>query len=248
MAKVAVQLFTLRDQLQNDFLGTLEQVSKIGYSAVELFGMDGGLSPVQLGRELANLGLTPVSRHVGLDLLEGDLNAVVQQAKEIGYSYVMCPFLPPDRRGSGENFTKLVDTLNRAGKACADAGLQFGYHNHDFEFQKDGDTYLLDKLFAQTDADKVQAELDLYWIHRAGENPVSYIRKYAGRCDLLHFKDAAKEDGSFAEVGQGVLDWNEIVDAAKSAGAKWYIVEQDVCKGNPLDSIRTSLSFVSQYV
>lgn len=248
MAKIAVQLFTLREQLQADFLGTLEKVSKIGYEAVELFGMDGGLSPKELHTGLKDLGLTPVSRHVGLDLLEGDLDSVIEEAKEIGYSYVMCPFLPPERRGFGSQFDKLCDTLNTVGEACAKAGLQFGYHNHDFEFEKQGESYLFDTLFARTDALKVQAELDLYWIHRAGEDPISYIKKYAGRCDLVHFKDASKEDGSFAEVGQGVLDWSGIVDAAKAAGVKWYIVEQDVCAGNPLDSIQTSLSFVSKFV
>ncbi|GMA51974.1 hypothetical protein GCM10025857_33310 [Alicyclobacillus contaminans] len=122
--------------------------------------------------------------------------------------------------------------------------MQLAYHNHDFEFARLGETVALDRLLTRTRPDRVQAELDLFWIHQAGCNPVDYIQRYAGRLHLLHVKDVHASDGSFAEVGQGVLPWRELLSTARAAGVRWYIVEQDVCPRDPIASIEASLTFL----
>ncbi|GEO24273.1 sugar phosphate isomerase [Alicyclobacillus acidoterrestris] len=247
VANLALQLYTLRDLLEKDFAGTLRKVADIGYQAVELHTY-GGFTPVQLRNLLDDLGLQAVSAHVALARIESELGNVVEEAKTIGFQYIVVPWLPPERRQTKEDYEKLIATLAHAGDELAQAGLQLVYHNHDFEFTKFDGEFMLDTLFAKTDAKRVQAELDLYWIHRAGADPVAYINKYAGRLDLLHMKDASAADGSFAEVGQGVLDWDKIIAAAKDAGVKWYIVEQDVCKTDALACIQTSFAFLQHRV
>lgn len=247
MANIAVQLYTLRELLEQDFAGTLRKVAGAGYKAVELHTY-GGLTPQALRSLLDELGLQAISAHVALDRIEHELDAVIEEAKAIGFGYIVCPWLPPERRQTKEDYTALTAVLAAASKKVAEAGLVLAYHNHDFEFAQYDGTFALDALFANTDPELVQAELDLYWIHRAGQDPVAYVNKYAGRLDLLHMKDASKDDGSFAEVGQGVLDWENIIPAAKDAGVKWYIVEQDVCKGDPLECIQTSLNFLKDRV
>lgn len=240
MANIAIQLYTLRDLLDQDFAGTLRKVSEIGYSAVELHTY-GGLSPEQLRALLDELNLQAVSSHVALTRIETELEAVIAEAQTIGFHYVVCPWLPEERRNE---YSQLANTLSEAGKRCAEAGLQLAYHNHDFELLSSEATLPLDALFQATDAKQVQAELDLYWVHRAGQDPVTYVNRYAGRLDLLHMKDVSSADGSFETVGQGILDWPQIIAAAKAVGVKWYIVEQDVCVGDPLESIAASLAFL----
>ncbi|GMA59778.1 sugar phosphate isomerase/epimerase [Alicyclobacillus fastidiosus] len=247
MANIAVQLYTLRELLEQDFAGTLRKVAGAGYQAVELHTY-GGLTPQALRSLLDELGFQAVSAHVALARIENELDVVIEEAKTIGFGYIVCPWLPPERRQTKEDFEALTAVLAQASKKVAEAGLVLAYHNHDFEFERFDGMFVLDLLYANTDPSLVQAELDLYWIHRAGQDPVEYVNKYAGRLDLLHMKDASKDDGSFAEVGQGVLDWEKIIPSAKDAGVKWYIVEQDVCKGDPLESIQTSLAFLKDRV
>ncbi|MFD1676983.1 sugar phosphate isomerase/epimerase family protein [Alicyclobacillus fodiniaquatilis] len=245
MPEIGLQLYTLRELMEQDFIGTLKKVAKIGYQAVE-FHHFGGMTAKELRGVVDDLGLKPLSSHVALDRLEHELEQVISESVELGLEYVVCPWLPESRRETPEAIASLASVLEKIGARCQEAGLQFAYHNHDFEFAKVGDEFALDVLFANTSANHVQAELDLYWIKRAGQDPVAYIQKYKNRCDLLHVKDMSAKDGSFDTVGQGVLPWPDIFAAAEQAGAKWYIVEQDVCPGDPLESIQTSLQFLLQ--
>lgn len=243
MENIALQLYTLRAMVEEDFAGTLKQVAEIGYKAVELYTY-GGMQSHEVRALLDELGLEAVAAHTALVRLENELESVINEAKTIGFRYIVCPSVPPDRRRGQADYMRFARVLEDVGAKCAAAGLQLVYHNHDFEFARFDGVFALDHLFAETNAKHVQTELDLYWIHYAGQDPVEYIQKYAGRGDLLHVKDVSKVDGSFAEVGQGTLDWSEILAAAKSAGVKWYIVEQDDCPGDPLECIKTSLEFL----
>ncbi len=238
---VALQMYTLRDAAARDFVGTLRQVAEIGYAGVEFAGT-GGLSADDLRRLLVDLNLRVAGSHTGLPELETNLNAALDYNQALGNEFVVCPWLPQERRGSADAYRALGEVLNRAGAACKARGMQLCYHNHDFEFQQFEGQYGLDILYAATDPELVQAELDTYWIKKGGTDPAAYIRQYAGRCPLIHLKDiAADEGGSFAEVGEGTQDWPAIFSASETAGARWYIVEQDSCPRPPLESIAISL-------
>lgn len=241
MIPIAVQLYTVRDLLNVDVVGTLKRVRAAGYTLVELAGL-GPYTPKELQRILADAGLTPVAKHTPIDRLEGDINAVIESAGELGVKHVVCPWLPDERRGSEAAWKACAASLNRAGQATLAHGIQLSYHNHSFEFVHVGRGYAFDLLFAEMDPKYVKSELDTYWVRHGGEDPVAYINRLSGRVPLLHLKDMARDEKrSFAEVGTGLLDFPTIFRAAQAAGTEYGIVEQDTCPGDPIDSITTSL-------
>jgi sugar phosphate isomerase/epimerase len=239
---LALQLYTVRDDQAADFEGTLRKVAGIGYRAVEMNGY-GGMSAADLKALMSDIGLQPVSTHIALNLLENDAEAALTYARDLGCAYAVCPFLPRERRGDAASYRALGQVLSMAGRKARDLGLGFAYHNHDFEFERLDGQYALDILFGATDPDLVGSEFDVYWAQYAGVNPAEYIRKLGRRCTLVHLKDmAADADRSFAEVGEGTLDFGAIIAAAEDAGAQWYIVEQDRSYHRPaLDAVRLSL-------
>src|SRR5688500_13260887 len=187
---IAVQMYTLRNETERDFAGTLKKVAEIGYTGVEFAGTH-GFTAGELFRVLDGLGLCPAGSHCSLNALEKDLNAVLDFNQEIGNEFVVCPWLPEDRRRSADDYRALGEVLNRVGAACRERGLQLCYHNHDFEFQRFDGRFGLDILYSATDPALVKAELDTFWIKKAGEDPAAYIRKYSGRAPLIHLKAMA---------------------------------------------------------
>lgn len=239
MPRVALQLYTVREDLHRDFAGTLRAVAAIGYPAVQLAGY-GGLSAGDLKRLLRATGLAVAGSHVGLERLEEHLDDEIAYNLEIENRDLIVPYLPESRRQTLEDYRRVADLLNRLGARCQARGARLSYHNHAFEFQRFDGRPALDLLLEWTDPALVFFEPDVYWIARAGEDPVAYLRRYAGRCPLVHLKDMAP-DGSFAEVGEGTLDFPAIFTAAEAGGTEWYVVEQDRCARPPLESVRLSL-------
>ncbi len=239
---LALQLYTVRDELARDFAGTMRSVADIGYRAVELAG-NGGLSAAELKALLSDIGLQAISTHISLDLLENDAEAAMTYAREVGCTYAVCPYLPAERRGDAAAYRALAQILTRAGAMARDHGLTFAYHNHNFEFEIVDGRYALDVLLEASDPALVGSEFDVYWAAYAGVDPADYIRKLGRRCPLVHLKDMADNaDRSFAEVGEGTLDFDAIVSAAQEAGTQWYIVEQDRSYNrSPLEAARLSL-------
>lgn len=238
---IALQLYTVRDDTARDFPGTLKQVAQLGYSGVELAGT-GGYSAKELRAMLEDLGLKVAGSHVGIEALETDLTAALDYNEELGNRHVVCPYLGQDRRRSAEDWQAAARLFERVALACRDRGMTFAYHNHSFEFERFGDRTGMDILLETADPELVRIELDLYWVRHGGEDPAAYLRKLGRRVVLVHLKDmAADEQRSFAEVGEGVLDWPEIFRACEETDAQWYIVEQDVCARPPLESAAISL-------
>ena len=237
---VALQMYSLRDLTAEDFVGTMRSVAEIGYAGVELAGY-GGLSAPDMKALLEELGLKPAGSHVGLDLLEKEMESVIEYSLGIGNPYVVCPSLPRDRRQDEASLRATAQSLNRIGAACKERGLQFCYHNHAFEFQTFDGKCILDILLESTGPELVQLEVDTYWVQFAGLDPADLIARQSERVTLVHLKDMDAQDRSFAEVGEGTLDWKAIFAASEGAGAEWYIVEQDRCKRPPLESVRLSL-------
>ena len=253
-SKIGLQLYTLRTDLSKDLEGTLKKVAAIGYKEVELFGYnDGkffGKTPKEFKSLLSGLGLTAVSGHYGAGVeraetkgtLSNDWERAVNDAAELGQKYVACAYLTPNERKSIEDYKKYVDLFNKAGEVAKKAGLQFAYHNHDFEFKQLDGELGYDYIAGKTDPTLVKLELDLYWVVKAGLDPVELFKKYPGRFPLWHVKDMDKGDQSFAAVGTGAVDFEHIFASRKLAGLQHFFVEQDVTKEPVFEAIATSYS------
>lgn len=232
LGKIGVQLYTVRDLMKQDFSGTLEKVAKIGYKEVEFAGYFDN-QPKDVRKLLDGLGLTAPAVHVGIDLLRDKLDAALETAKIIGHKYIVCPWLAPADR-TLEKYQEHAALFNKVGEACQKAGLQFAYHNHDFEFEVHDGKIPYDLLLAETDPKLVEMELDLFWIRKGGQDPLAYFEKHPGRFSLCHVKDMT-EDEKMVEVGTGKIDFAQIFSHSKHAGLKHYFVEHD----NPGDALQS---------
>lgn len=238
--KIGVQLYTLRSLLEVDLWGTLERLSKAGFKNVELAGLY-DKSPQEWAQKLSDLGLQVSSSHTGVTEVEENLDGVVEVAKALGYSYIVCPWVPAEAYAGG--WTALGKRLDQAGLRLADHELQFGYHNHSFEMVKVGLQTGLEQLFSASSGANVIAEIDCYWIHHGNGDPAAYIQNLAGRIPLVHFKDMAPE-GHFTEVGDGVLDWDDIIESCQMAGVQHAIIENDSPRIDPMESVLKSREFL----
>jgi sugar phosphate isomerase/epimerase len=245
LGKIGLQLYTLRNEMGKDLPGTLAQVAGIGYKEVEFAGYF-NRPPQEIRALLDKHGLTAPSAHVPLNAVEKEMDKTIEAAKVVGHRYLVCPFLMPNDRRTIDDYKRHAATFNRAGEACKKAGIQFAYHNHDFEFMPLGGQMPFDVLLAATDAKLVQIELDLYWIVKAGQDPLAYFAKHPGRFPLVHVKDMADTpQKNFTEVGRGTIDFKKIFARAGQAGIKHYFVEQDQSPA-PAESIKTSFAYLSK--
>jgi sugar phosphate isomerase/epimerase len=244
---VGLQLYSVRDQLKEDFQGTVRAVAQMGYAGVELAGY-GGLNAKELRALLDGLGLQVAGDHVGFDRLEHQMDDVIVFSKELGTTYVVCPAVPAARRQDAAGWKQLAGTLNEIGKKCVDQGLQFCYHNHNFEFASVDGSNGFTLLYANSDPRYVKMELDMYWAQKGGDNPAAILQRYPGRCPIVHLKDMTGDaEQTFAEVGEGVLNFQQVFAAAATGGVAWYVVEQDRCRRPPLESVQLSLQHLREW-
>ncbi len=237
--QIALQLYTVRDQARLDFPATLAEVARIGYRAVELAGYH-GLSVQALRSELDDNRLQAVAAHVSYNELETRAAEALDELGELGCRFAVLPSLPRHLH-TADAAADVARTLNAWGAVCSGAGIRFAFHNHAFEIETrapTGETFL-DRLAASTDAALVSFELDVYWAHAGGADPVEVLALYAGRIPLLHIKDMTR-DGADAPFGEGILPWPELLAAARRAGVEWYVIEQDDPE-DPLRDAETSL-------
>jgi sugar phosphate isomerase/epimerase len=239
---IAAQLYTVRDQIKDPSRvgGVLGRLREIGYSAVEVAGL-GPISSERFSQELARAELTACAAHAPLERLTGDLAAVAGECREWGCRFVVVPALPNEYR-SGTGLRRFARVAGDIARDLQPFGLKLAYHNHSFELERwDGQTWL-EGLFAATPAETLQAELDTYWLQYGGANPVEWILRLTNRAPLVHLKDMAVVGGKtvMAEVGEGNLDWARILDACRTAGTEWLVVEQDECRRDPMESLAIS--------
>jgi len=256
---IGLQLYTVRDALAQDLPGTLELVSDAGYAFVELAGYtDGkfyGYAPTEFKRLVSNMGLEIVSSHTQVEARGITLENAKRMAEdhaEVGAKYCIQPWVVEQERKSLDRYRRLVAIWNQVGRIMKESGVQFGYHNHNFEFDTvEGKVPYYDVLLAELDASLVTMELDLFWAIKAGQDPVAMFDKFPGRFQLFHMKDMytagektfVPSSQDFAPVGAGIMDFKRIVAARDTAGLKYMIVEQDIAKdGNTLDAIKTSIT------
>lgn len=246
---LGIQLYSVREDMERDFEGTLKKVKEMGFDGVEFAGLF-NRDPADIKTMLDAIGLTGISAHVPLDVLLADPKKVVGDYQTVGCRYIAVPWLEESRRPGHEGYEQTLADIHRVGEACKEQGITLLYHNHDFEFAKEGDDYALDLMYEAIPADLLQTELDTCWVNVAGEDPVMYIRKYAGRAPVVHLKDfvmpgrkptqlyeligvATDEPQEESDVfdfrpnGYGVQNFPAILEAAADAGTQWVIVEQD---------------------
>jgi sugar phosphate isomerase/epimerase len=241
---IAVQMYTLREESEKDFAGTLKKVAELGFEGVEFAGY-GGLTLSEVKVLLDELGLQAVSSHVPLEELEENLLQVIKNQKILGSKYIVCPYLLPDRR-SEEDYQALISLLDQVGEQCRSEGITLLYHNHDFELERLSDGRMaLETIFDETKTDNVATELDIYWLTKAGENPVAWMNRYQQRIPLVHLKDMTKdEEKFFAELGTGGVDIEAVLNLGKKAGVKWWVIEQDFTRRPPFESIEISINYL----
>ncbi|MDQ0482471.1 sugar phosphate isomerase/epimerase family protein [Guptibacillus hwajinpoensis] len=240
---VAVQMYTLREECEKDFVGTLEKVAEIGYQGVEFAGYY-GMPAKDLKKVIDQLGLKAVSSHIPLDSLQEDLLSVIEYQREIGSNKIVCPFIAPEQR-TEEGYSELIRSLNDIGQECSKEGITLSYHNHDFELERlrNGKT-ALETILDETNPEWVKAEFDIYWLTRAGEDPVEWMRRYQDRTPLVHLKDMTMGgEKVFAELGTGGVDLNAVLNQENASNVEWWIVEQDRCNRSPLESIEISMNY-----
>lgn len=245
--KIALQLYSVRDDMEQDFYGTLKKVKEMGYSGVEFAGLFGH-SPEEVKAMCEELGLVPLSAHVPLQDLREDPDGAIATYKAIGCKYIVVPYLTPEYRPGKPGFQTVIDSVKMLGEKMAAADMVLQYHNHDFEFVKLEGKYALDILYSEAGPELLQTQIDTCWVNVGGEDPAQYLTKYAGRIPTVHLKDfnGGKSENMYALIGiddnkkseevsafelrplgKGVQDFPAIIAAADAGGAQWYIVEQD---------------------
>jgi sugar phosphate isomerase/epimerase len=237
--KIGLQLYTLRDIIAKDVPGVLGQISKAGYGELEMFGLAAGNTffghPVKKITELLkeNNLTSPSGHYMPEDFLfkngnGDDVKNLCDVAHELGNQYIIIPWMSEEKRKNIDQYKVLAERLNKAGEIVKKANLQLAYHNHDFEFADFNGEHGYDILLNKTDSDLVKMEMDLYWVVRAGYDPIALFKSNPGRFHLWHVKDMSKTDKTEnTEICNGVLDFKNIFKSAKLAGVKHFIVEQD---------------------
>lgn len=243
---VALQLYSVRDDMEKDFAGTLQKVKSFGYEGVEFAGLF-GRSAAEVKKMCADAGLVPISAHVSFDQMVQD-NDLLKVYRDIGCKFVAIPSMSRESVPGTAKFAADIENMKLLGKKAKELGMQLCYHNHDFELRKYDGRYQLDHIFSDVPADLLQTEIDTCWVNVGGEDPAAYLRKYAGRAPIVHLKDFAgkkcenmyaligvdegrKKEASgefqYRPLGHGLQNVPSLLAAAKDAGAKWVVVEQD---------------------
>jgi len=244
-SRLAAQLFTLREYTQTptDIAKTLARVKKLGYDAVQCSAL-GPIDPLELAKLLKNEGLTCCATHVGLDRLKNESARVIEEHRLWGCRYTAIGgFFKQDGKFGASDWTNFCADYNAVAKKFDGSGLSIGYHNHSHELAKFDGRTALDILFERLDR-SVWMEVDTYWITHGGGDPAAWVRRAKGRIPCVHLKDMGIHPDRtqfMAEVGEGNLNWPEILKACREAGVEWYIVEQDTCYRDPFESLGISL-------
>lgn len=260
---IGLQLYTVRDAMQADPAGTIAKVAQVGYNSVEgatytgtqkFYGMDAKAFAALLKQN--NLIIPSAHYRLGEEKTNGadtkgtmlhEWDKAVEDAAAVGIKYMVCAYLSAEERGGLDHYKQLAVEFNKAAETCKKAGIQFCYHNHDFEFDAQDGQLPYDILLNETDKNLVKMELDLYWVTKAKHDPIALFNQHPGRFPLWHVKDMDNTpEHAFAEVGSGIIDFKKIFKEADKAGLKYFFVEQDKCPGSPFDSITKSYNYIKK--
>jgi len=257
---IGLQLYTIRDAMASDALGSLKRVAEIGYKYIELAGYADrkfyGYEPAEFKKLVNEMGMEILSSHTQVEA-EGitldNAKFMAEDHAKLGVKYCLQPWVVPEARNTISGYQKMCADWNKVGGIMKENGIQFGYHNHNFEFANvEGKVPFYDVFMVELDKELVTMELDLFWTTKAGQNPVEIFNKFPGRFQLFHMKDMWTNEPAFfttdgvkdfAPVGAGVLNFKPILDARETAGMKYLVVEQDQSRdGDPFADIAISIN------
>jgi len=242
LARIGLQLYTVRDLMAKDVEGTLAAVAGAGYTEVEFAGYF-DKSPAVIRAMLDRHGLTAPAVHSG-SIASDDWAKALDAANVVGHTYIVVPWIPEERRKTLDDWKRVAADFNRVAATAQAAGVQFAYHNHDFEFPLVEGRVPYDVLLAETDPKLVQLEIDLYWITKGGQDSLAYFARWPGRVPLVHVKDSmGPPDHRMVDVGSGTIDWKRIFARSQQAGIQHYFVEHDQ-PADPLASIKASCDYL----
>ena len=240
---VGLQLYTLRNECEKDFFETLVRVEAIGYEGVELAGLHGH-KPQEVKSKLDELGLSVIAHHVPIERIENELEAVIEEQKVLGNTRIVCPWLPPERR-STEDYKKVAEIMKYAALVCSKQGMEIAYHHHDFELGRSIEGSDLYRILDAHDA--IQAEFDIYWLNQVGHDPVEWMQKFAGRTPIIHLKDRSDDEREATVIlGTGNIAIEEVIEQGQACGVQWWVVEQDDCDFDPIESVTQSYKYLRE--
>ncbi len=250
---IALQLYSLRDDIKKDYASTITKVGEMGYTAIEAAGYnDGkfyGKAPEEFKADIEKAGMKVLSSHTNRALSDEEITSknfadalvwwdkCIIDHKNAGMKYVVVPSMPTPKTLT--DLQTYCEYYNEIGKKCKEQGLSFGYHNHAFEFVKIEDKVMYDYMIENTNPDYVFFQMDVYWVVRGQQSPVEYFEKYPGRFHTLHIKD-------HKELGQsGMVGFDAIFNNIEKAGAKQVIVEVESYNYTPFESVQKSLDYLN---
>lgn len=248
--EIGLQLYSVREQMSENPMMTLNAISEIGYTQIETAEYSEGKfyqkSPAEFKKMTDDLGLQIVSSHIPIEELYKNAEHTIETVVNTDQSYLVLPWLDQEQRNSIEKYQAHIALMNRVGELCQSADITFCYHNHDFEFWPLEGQTPIDLILKETDADKVKIELDIYWISKVGKDPIKFIRDNPGRCPLWHLKDMdTSKEKNITEVGNGIIDFKSILAEAETAQLTDFFIEQDHSI-NTMESIKKSYDYVNQ--
>lgn len=248
--QVAAQLFTIREALKTpkDIAASMKRIAAIGYKAVQVSGM-GPIPEAELVKILAGEGLTCCATHEG-NILDAP-QAVVDRLSKLNCKYTAVPSPGKLPLQTDVDLRHFISKINEAGRVLREGGKVLTYHNHHVEFKRIGGMLILEAIYSGTDPKDLGGEIDTYWVQYGGGDPAAWCRRLKGRLPLLHMKDyriTADNKPDFAEIGHGNLDWKSIIREADAAGCEWYMVEQDMCPGDPFVSLKHSFDYIKEHL
>nr|WKN35252.1 sugar phosphate isomerase/epimerase [Tunicatimonas sp. TK19036] len=264
VSPIGIQLYSVRDIIENDLQGTLQQLANMGYKEIEAYpGQQGGqyfgMEPEAFSSMLKDMGMTLVSSHVSSGSPNGSADSwrqatllskfdeLLEQAAKTGQTYLTCSWMDESLRKTPDDLKSTADLFNQVGEKCKDAGLTFAYHNHWFEYEKVGDTMIYDFMLDNTDPELVQWELDMFWVVAGGQDPVAYLQKYPNRFPLGHVKDMDKQNHERnIELGKGAIDYSNILKVAKENGMKHFLIEQETYSNSSIESVKEDYQYLSE--
>ena len=249
LSKFGLQLYSVKEEMAKDAAGTMRKLAAFGYKQFE--GFDGGkgilwgMSPAECNDLMREIGVDFISSHANVFK---DLDTQAEQAAEVGMKYLICPYIGAQK--SVDEWKKVADRFNDAGKTLKSHGLKFAYHNHDYTFKMLDGQLPQDILMANTDPELVDFELDMYWAFVAGYDPLEYISRFPGRYKLCHIKDAEAEGNAHDRgvlLGTGEMPYADIIKKSKKYGMEYFVVEQERFVGtNPLEAAEKNAAYLTK--
>jgi len=242
--KIGVQVYSVRNALQKDFAGSMKKIADMGYTYIEGYNMDlegklFGMAPAEYKKIVTDLGMELLSMHATY-LTPEQAPKVIAASQQAGLKYLIMPFLAENLR---HDYSRIAENLNRVGELFKGTGIKFGYHNHNFEFIPEGGKIPLEILLSETQPDLVTFEADLYWVVKAGADPITLVNKFPGRFSLLHVKDANQKLDQ-TTVGSGIIDFKTILSNKSKAGTEYYFVEDERTEV-PFDNLKGAFDYLN---